>query len=162
MTFVKSLRNEFTFQILFVSINSDEEDHQRILEFFGMKKDEVPAMRLIRLEEDMAKYKPEKPELSKDNIKSFVQDFVDGKLKVSNEKVVFLNILGLKIFLQFFIRLVLNFEIIYSVHFAQNMYLENQTNALVTNVPVQSITTRTCFCMSMSSSESLYTIFETC
>ena len=51
-----------------------------------MKKDEIPAMRLIRLEEDMAKYKPEKPELSKDNIKSFVQDFIDGKLKVSNEK----------------------------------------------------------------------------
>lgn len=41
-------------------------------------------MRLIRLEEDMAKYKPEKPELSKDNIKSFVQDFIDGKLKVSD------------------------------------------------------------------------------
>jgi protein disulfide-isomerase A1 len=60
-----------------------------------MKKDEAPAMRLIRLEEDMAKYKPEKPELSKDNIKSFVQDFIDGKLKVSNEKVVFLNVLGL-------------------------------------------------------------------
>jgi protein disulfide-isomerase A1 len=72
-----------TFQVLFVSINSDEEDHQRILEFFGMKKDEIPAMRLIRLEEDMAKYKPEKPDLSQDNIKSFVQDFIDGKLKVS-------------------------------------------------------------------------------
>jgi protein disulfide-isomerase A1 len=84
-----------TSQVLFVSINSDEEDHQRILEFFGMKKEEVPAMRLIRLEEDMAKYKPEKAELSKDNIKSFVQDFIDGKLKVSNEIVVFLNVLGL-------------------------------------------------------------------
>jgi len=84
-----------TFQVLFVSINSDEEDHQRILEFFGMKKDEVPAMRLIRLEEDMAKYKPGKPELNKDNIKSFVQDFIDGKLKVSNEKDVFLYVLGL-------------------------------------------------------------------
>ena len=30
----------------------------------------------------MAKYKPENPEISKDNIKSFVQDFIDGKLKV--------------------------------------------------------------------------------
>jgi hypothetical protein len=47
------------------------------------------------LEEDMAKYKPEKAELSKDNIKSFVQDFIDGKLKVSNEKVVYLNVLDL-------------------------------------------------------------------
>jgi hypothetical protein len=77
-----------TFQVLFVSINSDEEDHQRILEFFGMKKEEIPAMRLIRLEEDMAKYKPEKSDLSKDNIKSFVQDFIDGKLKVSLFKCI--------------------------------------------------------------------------
>jgi hypothetical protein len=86
------------FQVLFVSINSDEEDHQRIIEFFGMKKDEIPAMRLIRLEEDMAKYKPQNPDLSKDNIKAFVQDFIDGKLKVSrvrNFKItVFWNVLS--------------------------------------------------------------------
>ncbi|KAJ4427926.1 hypothetical protein ANN_23936 [Periplaneta americana] len=77
----REIAKDFREQVLFVSINSDEEDHQRILEFFGMKKDEIPAMRLIRLEEDMAKYKPENPELSKDNIKSFVQDFIEGKLK---------------------------------------------------------------------------------
>jgi hypothetical protein len=86
------------FQVLFVSINSDEEDHQRIIEFFGMKKDEIPAMRLIRLEEDMAKYKPQNPDLSKENIKAFVQDFIDGKLKVSkvrNFKItVFWNVLS--------------------------------------------------------------------
>jgi hypothetical protein len=38
------------------------------MEFFGMKKEEVPAMRLIGLEEDMSKYKPENPELAADNI----------------------------------------------------------------------------------------------
>jgi hypothetical protein len=84
-------------QVLFVSINADEEEHQRIIEFFGMKKDEIPAMRLIRLEEDMAKYKPQNPELSKDNIKAFVQDFIDGKLKVSIVRalkiMVFWNVL---------------------------------------------------------------------
>jgi len=77
----KSVAAPFRDQILFVSINSDEEDHGRILEFFGMKKDEVPSMRIIKLEEDMAKYKPANAELSSDNIKSFVQDFLDGKLK---------------------------------------------------------------------------------
>lgn len=38
-----------------------------------MKKEEVPAMRLIGLEEDMSKYKPENPELSADNIKAIFQ-----------------------------------------------------------------------------------------
>lgn len=68
--------------ILFVTIDSDDDSHQRILEFFGMKKEEVPAMRLIKLEEDMAKFKPDTIELSEDIISKFVQDFIDGKLKV--------------------------------------------------------------------------------
>lgn len=77
----KSVASGFRDQVLFVSINSDEEDHQRILEFFGMKKEEVPDMRLIKLEEDMAKYKPSVSGLTAENIKSFVTDFIEGKLK---------------------------------------------------------------------------------
>ncbi|XP_044734806.1 protein disulfide-isomerase [Chrysoperla carnea] len=76
-----SVAKDFRTQVLFVTINADEEDHQRILEFFGMKKEEVPAMRLIKLEDDMSKYKPESPELTADNIKSFVQGYLDGTLK---------------------------------------------------------------------------------
>jgi protein disulfide-isomerase A1 len=77
----KDLAKQFRDKVLFVTINADEEDHQRILEFFGMKKEEVPSMRLIKLEDDMAKYKPKNAELSPENIKSFVSDFLDGKLK---------------------------------------------------------------------------------
>lgn len=77
----KEVAKQHRGNVLFVSINADEEDHQRILEFFGMKKEEVPAMRLIRLEEDMAKYKPENNDLSVESITKFVQAYVDGKLK---------------------------------------------------------------------------------
>lgn len=77
----KPVAEQYRSKILFVSIDTDEDDHQRILEFFGMKKEEVPAMRLIGLEEDMAKYKPEKPDLSTANIEDFVSNFFEGKLK---------------------------------------------------------------------------------
>lgn len=67
--------------ILFVAIDSDDSDHQRILEYFGMKESEVPAIRIIKLEDEMTKYKPEKSDLSAEYIKQFVQDYLDGKLK---------------------------------------------------------------------------------
>ncbi|XP_017467437.1 PREDICTED: protein disulfide-isomerase [Rhagoletis zephyria] len=78
---LKEIAKEYREDILFVTISSDEEEHQRIFEFFGMAKDEVPTIRLIRLEEDMAKYKPESNDLSASTIKSFLQKFMDGKLK---------------------------------------------------------------------------------
>lgn len=68
-------------QVLFVTVDTDEDDHQRILEFFGMKKDELPAMRLIHLEDDMTKYKPASGDLTADVMKSFVSDFLEGKVK---------------------------------------------------------------------------------
>jgi len=71
----------FKGQVLFVTINTDEEDHARILEFFGMKKEEVPGLRIIKLEEDMAKYKPDSYDLGENALTSFVQSFLEGKLK---------------------------------------------------------------------------------
>lgn len=64
-----------------MTINADEADHERLLEFFGMKKEDVPTMRLIKLEEDMAKYKPENPEITSENVLEFVTAFTEGKLK---------------------------------------------------------------------------------
>ncbi|GLV39455.1 Protein disulfide isomerase [Carabus blaptoides fortunei] len=77
----RSVAKQFREQILFVTINADEEDHQRILEFFGMKKEEIPALRIIKLEEDMAKYKPATTEIDADVIQEFVSDFLNGNIK---------------------------------------------------------------------------------
>ncbi|XP_049874242.1 protein disulfide-isomerase [Pectinophora gossypiella] len=78
---LKPVAKTYQDKIMTVAIDTDEDDHQRILEFFGMKKEEVPSARLIALEQDMAKYKPTSNELSANAIEEFVQSFFDGKLK---------------------------------------------------------------------------------
>lgn len=72
----------FSPKILFIFIDSDHTDNQRILEFFGLKKEECPAVRLITLEEEMTKYKPESDELTAEKITEFCHRFLEGKIKV--------------------------------------------------------------------------------
>merc|ERR1712088_1081454 len=66
-------------KMLFVTINTDEEDHKRILEFFGITESELPTYRAIKLGEDMAKFKPADDAF--ENAEQFASDFLEGKLK---------------------------------------------------------------------------------
>merc|ERR1712241_500918 len=77
----REIAKEYKGEMLFVTINTDEEDHKRIMEFFGMEESELPPMRIIRLEEDMSKYKPENKDLTDENIRSFIKQYLDGSLK---------------------------------------------------------------------------------
>lgn len=77
------MAKDFKGRVLFVTIDTDIEDHERIMEFFGLQKGETPEMRLIKLEEEMTKFKPESKEITSDNIRDFVQKVLDGKIKVS-------------------------------------------------------------------------------
>nr|ADZ76593.1 protein disulfide isomerase [Conus betulinus] len=72
---------DFKGKVLFIYLDTDDEENGRITEFFGLKDDEIPAVRLIQLAEDMSKYRPESSDLETATIKKFVQDFLDGKLK---------------------------------------------------------------------------------
>jgi len=68
-------------ELLFVTINTDEEDHKRIMEFFGLDDSELPSMRIIKLEEDMSKFKPEDTSITVENVKAFVNAYKAGELK---------------------------------------------------------------------------------
>uniref|UniRef100_A0A318CZC1 Protein disulfide-isomerase n=1 Tax=Kangiella spongicola TaxID=796379 RepID=A0A318CZC1_9GAMM len=77
----KTAAGSFKGNVLFIYIDSEVEDNQRVLEFFGLKKEECPAIRLITLEEEMTKYKPETEDITVENVKSFCNQFLEGKLK---------------------------------------------------------------------------------
>ncbi|XP_012738098.1 protein disulfide-isomerase [Fundulus heteroclitus] len=81
MDHFKKAAEGFKGQILFIFIDSDIDDNQRILEFFGLKKEDCPAVRLITLEDEMTKYKPESSDITADSITKFCTQFVEGKLK---------------------------------------------------------------------------------
>merc|ERR1712080_78586 len=68
-------------KMLFVTINTDEDDHKRILEFFGIAESELPTFRAIQLGEDMAKFRPDDDKIEVENIKAFVSKFLAGELK---------------------------------------------------------------------------------
>jgi len=50
-------------------------------EFFGLQKDDFPAVRLISLADQLVKYKPDVAELNPEKLKIFVDDYLAGKLK---------------------------------------------------------------------------------
>jgi len=68
-------------EMRFITVNIDEEEHKRIMDFFGVEKAELPSMRILKREDDMLKFKPESTELSEENIKSFVKQYLAGELK---------------------------------------------------------------------------------
>ena len=72
----------FLFQILFVQIDTADDSSSRVTEFFGIEDDNVPTCRIINLEGDMKKFVPDFEGLDMDNVRKFVNDYLDGKLKV--------------------------------------------------------------------------------
>jgi len=77
----KTIAKENKGDLLFVTINTDEDDHKRIMEFFGIEDSELPTMRIIKLEEDMSKFKPENKAIEVENMRSFVTKYKAGELK---------------------------------------------------------------------------------
>lgn len=72
---------DFKGKVLFIYIDIENEDNQRILEFFGMKAADCPSYRYINLGEDMTKYKPDNDDVTPEAVTGFVQSVLDGKIR---------------------------------------------------------------------------------
>jgi len=78
----KTVAPLFKGKVLFVYVNIDRGDHIKILEFFGMKMEDCPTFRYIKLGTDQNKYKPDGTDtLTVGGVKDFLQDVLDGKRK---------------------------------------------------------------------------------
>jgi len=76
-----AIAREFKGDVRFITVNTDGEDNKRIIEFFSVEDSELPSMRLLKREGDMMKYKPEVTELSDENIRLFLKQYLAGELK---------------------------------------------------------------------------------
>ena len=76
----------FREKVLFVSVDVEEEDHRRMLEFLGVRhrinNDTFPAMRIITMKDSSGpvRYKPEDTTVSEQNVVSFVKAYIEGKV----------------------------------------------------------------------------------
>jgi len=70
----------FKGKLLFVLVDCDVDDNKRVMEFFGITDESCPTMRVINMEKNMAKYAPEKDDLTSDAITAFVNGVLDGSI----------------------------------------------------------------------------------
>lgn len=66
--------------MLFVHIDCDKSDNGRILEFFGLKEEECPDVRIIEMGKSMQKFKPPTADLTEEAFTAFVSGVLDGSI----------------------------------------------------------------------------------
>ncbi len=69
-------------RVIFVYVNTALNIvNQRMIDLLGWKKKHGTTVRLMKMGDDMKKYRPSFNELTSENIIQFAQDYFDGKLK---------------------------------------------------------------------------------
>merc|ERR1712223_1144456 len=66
--------------VMFVLVTTDEAEHKRVIDFFGIKEEELPTMRITASEEDMVKFKPEDASLTEANMRAVLKKFKAGEM----------------------------------------------------------------------------------
>jgi len=68
-------------KLIHVYVDSGKADNGRILEFFGIKKEDGHVARIIQLGEGVDKYAPDFTEMTEENLAKFAADYLAGSLK---------------------------------------------------------------------------------
>jgi len=69
-------------EIIFVHVPADKEENKGVLDFLGVKEEDLPQFLIFSMDTS-AKYKPDNKEISVANVEDFVTSYLDGKLKPS-------------------------------------------------------------------------------
>ncbi|XP_051829776.1 protein disulfide-isomerase-like, partial [Antechinus flavipes] len=75
----KKAAESFKEKILFIVIDTNNNDNMGILNFFALSQEDCPTMRLISMESEMIKYKPESEELTTETVEEFCRQYLEGK-----------------------------------------------------------------------------------
>jgi len=74
----RKVAKDYRGKLMFVSVTTDEEEHKRVLDFFGIW--DTPTFRIANVQEDFVKYKPEANDFSEESIRKFVELYLAGSL----------------------------------------------------------------------------------
>nr|XP_026695695.1 protein disulfide-isomerase 2 isoform X3 [Ciona intestinalis] len=72
---------QFKGKVLFIYIDTDSEENKRVMEFFGLTDADIPDYRIIKMSENMAKFKPDTKELTTEAIAAFTNKVVTGEVQ---------------------------------------------------------------------------------
>ena len=86
MKMLAQVGREFKEKCLFTSVDVEEEDHRRMLEFLGVRhrinNDTFPTMRIVSMKDDQPpiRYRPEDTTVTEDNVRQFVTSYLAGDI----------------------------------------------------------------------------------
>lgn len=75
------LAKEYKGKLLFIFVDTDNEELKTISQFFGVTEDEMPGLRIVSLGQDMLKYKSPDNSFEEEKVKLFIKQFLAGELK---------------------------------------------------------------------------------
>ena len=67
-------------KMIFVHLDVGDDEHEGVLEFFGVKKDQCPTFVIFEMESSSKYLAPAGQEISSDVLSTFVEDYLGGRL----------------------------------------------------------------------------------